>query len=168
MIDAVAERPAPARPLPDPATPVGQTLTRMAAMDRNFQPARFLDGAEAAFRMIVTAFAAGNREALRPLLSDDTFHAFESAIKARETEGETQRTEVRAVHASTIEAAELRGSTADITVRFVTDQVNITTAKDGSVSAGADAVTEITDIWSFERDLTSADPSWRLIAARSA
>ena len=168
VIDAVAERPVPARPLPDPATPVGQTLTRMAAVDRNFQPARFLDGAEAAFRMIVTAFAAGNREALRPLLSDDTFHAFEAAIKARETEGETQRTEVRAVHASTIEAAELRGSTADITVRFVTDQVNITTAKDGSVSAGTDAVTEITDIWSFERDLTSADPSWRLIAARSA
>jgi predicted lipid-binding transport protein (Tim44 family) len=168
VIDAVAERPVVSRALPDPATPVGQTLARMEGVDRNFQPARFLDGAEVAFRMIVTAFAAGNREDLRRLLSDDTYNAFASAISTRETAGDTQRTEVRAVDSATIEAAELRDKTADITVRFVTDQVNIVTATDGAVVTGTDAVTEMTDVWTFERDLAAADPSWRLIAARSA
>jgi predicted lipid-binding transport protein (Tim44 family) len=167
VIDAVAERVAPARALPDPATPAGQALTGMQSVDRNFQAVRFLEGAEAAFRMIVTAFAAGNREALRPLLSDETYQAFESAIAARETAGETQRTELRAIASAGIEAAELRGSTADITVRFVSDQVNLTSARDGAVASGTDAVTEITDLWTFERNLTAADPTWRLVAARS-
>jgi predicted lipid-binding transport protein (Tim44 family) len=168
VIDAVAEPVAAARPLPDPASPPGQALLRMQRVDNAFHPARFLDGAEAAFRIIVAAFAAGDRARLHPLLSDDTFRAFDAAITAREAAGETQRTEIRAVHAGTIEAADLRGSIANITVRFVSDQVNVTLGRDGAPVAGADAVTEITDLWTFERDLTSADPTWRLVAARSA
>ena len=167
IIDATAE-PARTRDLPDPASPAGQALVGMSAIDRSFNPARFLDGAEAAFRIIVTAFAAGDRNALRPLLSDNTFRAFDGAIAARETAGDTQRTEIRAIAATTIDHAELRGSVADITVRFVTDQVNITLAHDGHPVTGTDSVTEITDLWSFERDLAAADLTWRLIAARSA
>jgi len=53
-------------------------------------------------------------------------------------------------------------------VRFVSDQVNMTLGSDGNPMMGTDAVTEITDQWTFERDLTSSDPTWRLVAARSA
>lgn len=168
VIEGVAERPGPTRPLPDPASLAGQALGRMQRIDRNFSAARFLDGAEAAFRMIVAAFAAGQRDALRPLLSPDTFRDFDAAIGAREAAGETQRTEVRGIQSATIEAADLRGTLADITVRFVTDQVNLTLAQDGAVLHGTDAVTEIVDLWTFERDLAAADPTWRLVAARSA
>ena len=168
VIEGVAERPAPARPLPDPASPAGQALARMQRLDRSFSAARFLEGAESAFRMIVGAFAAGQREVLRPLLSPDTFGAFDAAITARESSGETQRTEVRAIQSATIEAADLHGNVADIAVRFVSDQVNLTTGRDGAVLHGTDAVTEIVDLWTFERDLGAPDPTWRLIAARSA
>lgn len=169
VIDAVAE-PARAaiRPLPDQAGPLGQTLQAMAGIDRNFQPARFLSGAEAAFRLIVTAFAAGDRPALHPLLTAETYAAFEGAITGRETARETQRTEIRSIEHATIEHAELAGTHATITVRFVSDQVNVTMGADGMPVAGADAVTELSDIWSFERDLSQADPAWRLAAARSA
>jgi predicted lipid-binding transport protein (Tim44 family) len=167
VIDAVAE-PVPARTLPAPDSPEGQTLARMAQIDANFHPDRFLDGAETAFRLIVGAFAAGNRAALKPLLSDDTYNAFDTAITARETAGETQRTEIKAIPATTIEHAELRGNTAAITVRFISDQINLTLDRDGAPAAGADAVAEINDVWTFERDLGSPDPTWRLVAARSA
>ena len=160
--------PASMRKLPDPASPAGQALARMRTIDPNLDPARFLDGAEAAFRMIVTAFAAGNRAALRPLLSEDTWRAFDLAITAREQAGETQRTEIKAINSATIEEADLRGSTADITVRFASDQINATLGADGHPVAGADALTEIVDAWTFEKDLASADPTWRLVAARSA
>jgi len=173
VIEGVAEPVAPApvaatRPLPDPASPPGQALARMQRIDATFDAARFLDGAEAAFRIIVTAFAAGDRARLRPLLADDTYGAFEAAIAAREAAGETQRTEIHAIEAATIEAADLRGNIADVVVRFVSDQVNLTLGGDGNPTVGTDAVTEITDQWTFERDLTSADPTWRLVAARSA
>jgi predicted lipid-binding transport protein (Tim44 family) len=173
VIEGVAEPVAPApaagaRPLPDPASPPGQAFGRMQHIDHSFDAARFLDGAEAAFRIIVTAFAAGDRARLRPLLADDTYGAFAAAITARETAGETQRTEIHAIEAATIETADLRGSIADVVVRFVSDQVNMTLGSDGNPMMGTDAVTEITDQWTFERDLTSSDPTWRLVAARSA
>jgi predicted lipid-binding transport protein (Tim44 family) len=167
VIDAVAER-VPGRALPDAASPIGLALTRMQAADRNFQAVRFLEGAEAAFKLIVLAFASGNRDVLRPLLSEDMFKAFETAIAAREAAGETHRTEVRTINAATIEAADLRGTIANISVRFVTDQVNLTTGRDGAVVQGTDAVTEIVDLWTFERNLALPDPTWRLVAARSA
>ena len=117
---------------------------------------------------IVSAYAGGDRAALEPLLAPETFAAFAGAITTREQAGETQKTEIRAMLESHIEAAMLRGSVADITVRFVSDQVNHTLDREGRVIAGTDAVTEITDVWSFERNLAQPDPAWRLVAARSA
>ena len=153
--------------VPDPRTPVGQALMRIRAVDPGFEPNGFLSGAEGAFRMIVDAFARGDRQTLRALLSDDTYAGFEGAIAGREQAGETQRSEVRAIQETAIEAADLRGTTADVTVRFISDQINLTTARDGSIAAGAEAVTELTDVWTFQRDLSNPDPTWRLIATRS-
>lgn len=163
-----AEPETASRTLPEPQTQAGRALVAMQSVDSGFTPDRFLQGAEMAFRMIVAAFAAGDRDALRPLLSDDTMAAFDGAISAREQAGETQRTEIRAIGSATIENAELRGGQASITVAFVSDQVNITLGPDGQPVAGTDAVTEIKDLWTFERDLGSPDPTWRLVAARSA
>ena len=169
VIDGHAEPPpaAPARALPDPASPVGQTLARMREIDRGFDPQRFLEGAESAFRLIVANFAAGDRARLRPLLTEETLAAFESAIAAREAAGEAQRTDIRAITAATIEEAKLLGNVADITVRLVSDQINITLGKDGQPVAGADAVTEIVDLWTFERQLDAPGPAWRLAGTRS-
>lgn len=160
--------PTASRVLPEPATPVGQTLTQMHALDRGFDPAGFLNGAEYAFRLIVAGFAAGDRAALRGLLADDTYRAFEQAISARESVGHAQVSEIRGIHSMTIEDAALRGSVASVAVRIVSDQTSVTNDKDGHPVAGADAVTEIVDLWTFERDLAQTDPIWRLVAARSA
>lgn len=158
----------PVRPLPVPASPAGQALAAMRAVDRGFDPAHFLEGAEQAFRMVVGAYARGDRAALRPLLTDEAYRAFEAAIAAREAAGETQRSDIRAINVASIEQAVLTGTLASIAVRFVSDQVNMTVDKENRPVAGTDAVTEIVDLWTFERDLRSNDPVWRLAAARSA
>ena len=169
VIDGQAEaQPAANRVVPDPASPIGQTLVQMRAIDRSFDPAAFLDGAEKAFRMIVAAFAAGDRATLRGLLSDDTYRGFEQAIAGREAAGQKQVSAIHGIHSATIESADLRGSVAAIAVRFVSDQVSLTQDKDGHPVTGTDAVTEITDVWTFERDLATRDPVWRLVSARSA
>lgn len=158
----------PPRAVPDPASVLGQTLARMQTIDRNFDAARFLDGAEKAFRMIVAAFAHGDRNTLRPLLSDETWRGFDQAIAAREATGQQQVSEIRGMETVAIEDASLRGTVADVTVRFVSDQISLTRDTQGRILMGTDAVTEITDLWTFERDLATQDPTWRLIAARSA
>ena len=156
------------RPLPDAAGPVGRTMGDMQALDRRFDPAQFLAGAEHAFRMIVAAFAAGDRDRLRGLLTTETFAAFEGVITARETAGHTQRTDLRSIDEVTITDAVLAGSHATLSVRFVSNQVNITSDAAGQPVSGTDAVTEIHDLWSFVRDLGQPDLTWRLSAARSA
>jgi len=169
VIDGHAEAgPVGARPLPDPAGPAGRALSAMRNADRRFDPAQFLSGAEHAFRMIVAAFAAGDRKRLRSLLAEETYHSFERVIAAREAAGETQRTELRGIDEVTITDANLSGAMASIVVRFVSRQVNVTLDKEGNPVAGADAVTEIGDVWTFERQLGQADVTWRLSAARSA
>src|SRR6201995_4503014 len=92
IIEARAEPVQPAAPqtMPEAASPTGQALAQMREVDRSFDPSRFLAGADQAFRMIVAAFAAGDRVALRSLLGDLTYRAFEQAISAREKAGETQ------------------------------------------------------------------------------
>lgn len=158
----------PVRGVPDARGPVGQALARIRSADPSFDPAGFLGGAEGAFRMIVEGFAAGNRQLLRALLADETYAGFEGAIADRESRGEVQRTEIREIREATIDGADLRGTTAEVTVRFVSDQVNMTTDATGKPVAGADAVTELTDIWTFQRDVRSTDPAWKLTGTRSA
>ncbi|MCQ4160460.1 Tim44/TimA family putative adaptor protein [Roseomonas sp. GC11] len=159
---------APRLVVPDGRTPAGQGLARIRAAEAGFDPYTFLGGAEGAFRMIVTAFAAGDRGTLRSLLSDDTYAGFEQAIVAREAAGERQRTELHGVHEMAVEAADLRGTVAEITLRIVSDQVNVTTAANGEIVHGTEAVTELTDLWSFQRDLRSTDPTWKLVGTQSA
>ena len=156
------------RTVPEPVSALGQTLAQMKTIDRNFEPSAFLDGAEKAFQIIVRAFAAGDRASLKPLLGDETWHAFDLAISEREKAGQTHVTDVKAIHGVTIESAELKGTVASIAARIVSDQVNMTHTQSGQVVVGTDAVTEITDLWTFERDLAQPNPIWHLVAARSA
>jgi predicted lipid-binding transport protein (Tim44 family) len=169
VIEGRAEPAPPGAPqtVPDAASPIGQTLARMRDIDSSFDPSRFLVGVDQAFRMIVTAFAAGDRAGLRALLADDTYHAFEQAIISREASGDRQISEIKSIQQLAIEQADLKGRVGLLTVRIVSDQVSYTTDAAGKPLSGADAVTEIIDLWTFERDLSKSDPTWRLVAARS-
>lgn len=165
------EPPAPVRALPDPASPLGAQLVRLRELDRTFDAAAFLRGAEGAFRRIVTAFAAGDRQALRSLLTVEAFGSFEAAITAREAAGQTQRAEIRAIQQATIERVDIAdagaGKRAAIECRFVSDQVSVLTGADREPLTGTDAVTELADSWVFERSYPG-EPSWRLAEARTA
>jgi predicted lipid-binding transport protein (Tim44 family) len=158
----------PVRPVPDPASPLGEQLRQLRTVDTGFEPARFLEAAENTFRTIVAAFAGGDRVTLRSLLTDETYRAFETAIAARETAQETQRTEIKEIATAAIVEVELAERMADITVRFVSDQLNITLGRDSQPITGTDGTTEMIDLWTFERDLGMRDQTWRLAAARSA
>ncbi len=101
IIEGRAEpAPSPARPVPDPASPLGATLARMKTIDRAFDPGTFLAGAEQAFRMIVAAFARGDRAGFRNLVGEDVYRSFDLAISAREQAGHTQVSEIRSIEFS--------------------------------------------------------------------
>jgi predicted lipid-binding transport protein (Tim44 family) len=167
IIEGQALPPQTGRPVPDPRSALGERLMQIVNRDSNFDPPKFLNGAETAFRMVVTAFAAGDRATLKSLLSENVYHTFDAAISSREAANERHRTEIKAILSAVIEDAELLGDQAAIIVRFTSDQVNVTLDAAGNPVVGTEAVTEIVDLWTFERNLKNKDLTWRLSAARS-
>jgi predicted lipid-binding transport protein (Tim44 family) len=144
-------------------------LDAIAAADSSFDVQHFLTGARAAYEMVVTAFAAGDRRQLRGLLSREVFDGFDAAISEREGRGETAESKFVSIDAATVNTAELRNrSTAQITVRFVSKLVSATRDRSGAVIDGnAEKVTEVTDLWTFARDVASRDPNWKVVATET-
>jgi predicted lipid-binding transport protein (Tim44 family) len=143
-------------------------LDAIAAADSSFDAKHFIAGARAAYEMIVTSFAEGDRRQLKTLLSKEVFDGFDAAITEREGRGETAETRFVSVDASTITAAEQRNRTAQITVRFVSKLVSSTRDRSGAVVDGnADKVTDVTDVWTFARDVSSRDPNWKVVATEA-
>jgi len=162
---------APAPPplvTPTPADAVATGVERIRAADPGFDPPGFLAGATAAFEMIVGAFAAGDKPRLRPLLSDEVYKPFATAIDDRVAAGETLETRIVTLKHQDIVEAGISGQVARVTVRFVSDQINLLRAHDGSIVDGdPQHAVEKTDFWSFARDTRSADPNWVLVATSS-
>lgn len=139
-------------------------IRSIIAADPGFDVARFMDGAQAAYGMILEAFWKADREELGHLVGPDVKAAFEAAIAEREREGHVLDNRLVNIERATIDAARLDGKVAEIDVRFHAFVAAITRDKDGNVVAGSlsDAV-ETNDIWTFRRDLKSRDPNWLLV-----
>jgi predicted lipid-binding transport protein (Tim44 family) len=136
--------------------------------DPSFEPIGFTGGARAAFTAIVEAFAKGDTAALRSLLDGPTFSSFEAAIRGRVERKEKAETTLIGFEASDVAAAELQGTKASVTVRFVSEQINVLRNADGQIIDGnPNEVQKVIDLWTFSRDTKSSDPNWLLVKTES-
>jgi predicted lipid-binding transport protein (Tim44 family) len=143
-------------------------LLSIVRADRSFDPDGFLKGARQAYEMIVTAFAEGNRKALRTLLSKEVFDGFAGAISDREARGEIIDQSFVGINKADLLEAELKNGTAHVTVKFVSELISATRDRAGAVISGdTKKIKEVVDIWTFAREVASRDPNWRLIATQA-
>lgn len=161
---------------PKPSQPVGAGAARVAgplvtpsanvespepgtapivAMDPLFDRDQFLRGAKAAYAIIVKAFSSGDADTLRPLLVPQVFDAYAQVMAARR-EGEVGPELVR-LKASEIIASDVENNLAQINVRF-----------EAELADGDTGVRDTKEFWTFERDLRSRDPTWRLAGVAQA
>jgi len=146
----------------------GAGLARIKMADKSFEESQFLAGAKAAFEMIVAAYAEGDTKALRPLLANDVYNDFAGAIEERRKNNQTLETTLVGINEAEIVEAELQGRTAFVKVRFRSEQVNTLRDAEGRIIEGdSNAVTKVTDIWTFARNTRSRDPNWSLVATES-
>lgn len=148
--------------------PGAATMHDIREVDGAFDPDVFLLGARQAYVMVGEAFAAGDRDALRPLLNEDVFAQWSAAIDARAAHGHTQTFAVQNMASAEIDDVEFDGTTAKIDVEFEADIVAVTSNSDGEAVQGEpDVARRVHEIWSFERDVTSSDPAWVLTQVRA-
>jgi predicted lipid-binding transport protein (Tim44 family) len=152
--------------LTDDSVKAGLTQIRLA--DARFDLRHFLGGARSAFETIVEAYAAGDKDALRPLLADDVFNGFAGAIDKRRSLGQSLETQLIAIRSADVVEAGMQGSNARVAIRFASEQVNVVRDAAGTVLEGDPGTAEdVVDIWTFERDTQSPDPNWTLVETRT-
>ncbi len=152
----------------EPDSALAHGLDAVAASDPSFNPAHFVAGAKSAYEMIVLAFANGDRRALKDLLSSEVYDGFETAIRGREQRGEKVETRFASIDKAELVAADMRDKTASITVRFISQMISVTRDKEGAVIDGTpEKLTDVTDVWTFARDVSSRDPNWKLVGTES-
>ncbi len=144
-------------------------IRAIIAADSGFDVARFLEGAQAAYRMVLEAFWKGDREELTRLTGDEVRTAFTSAIDEREAAGHKLDNRLVAIERAAIEDARLDGRTAEVDVRFEAYVAAVTRNAEGEVVAGSlsDAI-PTNDLWTFRRTLGSEDPNWLLVETDQA
>ena len=138
-------------------------------LDAGFNPDEFLTGAGQAFEMILNAYAEGDTQHLKSLLSAEVYGNFSQAIRDREQAGEVLEDTLVGIDRATVVEAWVEGRVAFVTVKFVSQQINVTRDENGDVVDGdANTVISVTDFWTFSRDTRSSDPNWALVATQSA
>ena len=147
----------------------GNGLDVLRRADRQFNENEFIQGATAAFNMILTAFAEGDQAQLKRLLNYELLQSFMQTIHDRTAAKETLEITVNDIREVSILNVELADSVASITVHFHTLQTRIARDEYGDVMDDSDTESrDFIDIWTFERDLTLADPNWKLAETESA
>ena len=151
-----------------PAATLEAGLAQVRKADKSFNDEEFLNGTRACFELVINAFAAGDAKALRPLLSNDVYGDFAGAIEERGKAAQTLETTLVGINVAEIAGADVQGRTAFITIKFVSEQINVLRDKDGEMVEGdPNHVTKITDLWTFARNTNSRDPNWTLVATGS-
>jgi predicted lipid-binding transport protein (Tim44 family) len=157
------------KPNAEPGSKAWAGLDAIAAADPAFAIKPFAEGAKSAYETIVTAFAEGNREVLRNLLSPEVFESFAAALAELERRGEKVTTIFVSIDKVVVDDAGLNGRTAEIKIHFTAQMITATRDQAGTVIDGSpDKVVQIDDIWTFARDTRSRDPNWKLAATETA
>lgn len=138
-------------------------LGAIARAEPGFSPAQFVDGAKTVYSMILEAFASGDRDTLRDLLTPDVYTVYDAAISEREEKSLTQVTDLGRLRTTQIKNARIEDGIAFIRVLYEADIASALRDADGDLVEGdPDTLASISEYWTFERMIGSDDPTWRL------
>ena len=155
---------APVPEAPAASEVAGGGLAALKARDAGFDLLTFLNGARTAYHKIVEAFAGGDRETLKDLLSPQVMAAFDGEITRRESEGRTEAVEFLQIPRADLEKAVVEGETARLTVRFLGELRSRTKGPEGEGVEDR----RTAELWTFERSLDSRNPNWILVQVGAA
>ncbi|MBY0382702.1 MAG: Tim44/TimA family putative adaptor protein [Xanthobacteraceae bacterium] len=152
----------------EPGSDLAKGLDEVIASDSSFNAQHFVSGAKGAYEMIVLAFANGDRRTLKDLLSPEVYEGFDAVIKGREQRGEKVETRFASIDKAELVGAGVRDKVAQLTVRFHSQMISVTRDEDGAIIDGTpEKLTDVTDVWTFSRDVSSRDPNWKLVGTES-
>lgn len=150
----------------EPVHTTGLDAVRQA--DKTFSDDSFMQGAAAAFPMILTAFAEGDLASLRRLLGYDLNQEFTESINQRNNNNDELDITIHELQDVELLDGEVSDTIASVTVKFTSLQSRILKDSSGEqIEDESFTDTQMTDIWVFERDVSLSDPNWKLVETRA-
>lgn len=138
-------------------------LSGITRLDPTFSISHFMSGATAAYSMILEAYANGDRDLLKDLLTPGTYEIYNDAITAREAAGQTQITDLGRLRKASIKSAKTEGSVGHISVLYEADLTSALRDAEGELVLGdPDVLSSVSEVWEYERDMKGSDLNWRL------
>jgi predicted lipid-binding transport protein (Tim44 family) len=149
----------------DDGSQLAKGLDAIANQQKDFNVTGFIAGAKSAYEMILEAFAKGDTASLKPLLAKPVYDSFAATIDESQKQKQSKVFQFVGMKSTTLKRATLENKRASITVQFVSEMISATLDKNGATVEGdAKTIAEVTDVWTFERDVTSRDPNWKLVS----
>jgi predicted lipid-binding transport protein (Tim44 family) len=140
-------------------------LEKIASVQKDFNVTEFLEGAKAAYEMILSDFAKGDKQGLKPLLSNTVATDFFASIDEHFAKGETKLFHLVGIGEAQLVSAQLEGKKASLGVQFASEIIMATLDRNGTVLQGdKTAILKNIETWTFEREMSSRDPNWKLAA----
>lgn len=149
----------------DADSEAAKEFARMKQIDREFTVGDFVEGAAAAYEMILLAFADSRLKDIEPFVSEDVYESFVDTISERETEGLVHNARFLGIRQTEIRDVSMSATNeAEITVEFVAELISYVTDADNEIIEGDDkTMRRQRDVWTFSRDMESENPNWRLV-----
>jgi predicted lipid-binding transport protein (Tim44 family) len=148
---------------------VREALRLLREHDPSFSFSHFLKGAKGAYEMVSDAFVKGDLETLKLLLLPKVYEAFTQEVEDRRRRGESYEVTIERFDRVDVDAIEIHGEEAFITVRFRTRQIMVTKNSAGEIIENQAKISiPVTEIWTFSRVIGSQEPNWYLSRTQNA
>jgi predicted lipid-binding transport protein (Tim44 family) len=130
---------------------------------KEFKEETFLKGAQAAYEMIVNAFAAADKKTLKDLTSPEVYKSFVGVLDERKNKKHVNQFTFIGIKKAKIENIDKKDSFYTVKTRFVSEIIScIKDANNNIIEGSPEEIQTVNDVWSFSRDLNSDDPTWSL------
>ena len=125
---------------------------------------QFIKGAKVAYETIVTSFAKGDKNSLKPLLNKEIYKNFSDEIDHRRKENLKSELTFVGVKSAEIKNFEKKDNIYIFTVNFVSEIITCKKDKDNKVIEGnPDLIKTVNDVWKFSKNMWSSNPNWYLV-----
>ena len=143
---------------------INSAINEILEIDDKFEISSFCDGAKKAFEYILTEYSSDNLKALKNLVSENIYKAFEDQVNLRAKNKEKLEITVISVKNPEIKSVNLEKKyVAYFKLLFDSEQVQVTkNSNDEIIDGDNNQILQIKEIWTFSKNLKSKNPNWIL------